>query len=116
MSKLTTPPDRFAQGWLDQLDGRTGIAQTMRERWQALTDDLGGASRLSYQQRSLVSRVLWLEHHLIEQERALAAGGDFDSGKWVQSCNALSGIFSKLGLDRQARDVSLADLINRAKP
>ena len=47
MSKLQTPPDRFNTGWLDALDGRTAVAQAMRERWLALTDDLGGADRMS---------------------------------------------------------------------
>lgn len=105
MAKVQTPPERFAQGWLDQLDGRTGIAQVMRDRYRLLTDDLGGVDRLSYAERSLAERGLWLEYWLADQERLLATGGEFDVGKWTQACNSLQGIYSKLGLQRQARDV-----------
>jgi len=99
------PPRNFNTGWLSELDGRTAIAQEMRERFRAFTDDLGGAETLSYAKRSLVERALWLEFWLAQQEQALAGGSDFDVGKWVQAANALQGILSKLGLDRQAKDV-----------
>jgi hypothetical protein len=100
-----TPPKKFNTGWLSELDGRTAIAQEMRERFRAFTDDLGGAETLSYAKRSLVERALWLEFWLAQQEQALAGGSDFDVGKWVQAANGLQGILSKLGLDRQAKDV-----------
>ena len=100
-----TPPSKFNTGWLSELDGRTAIAQVMRERYAAFTNDLGGVERLSYAQRSLVERALWLEFWLAQQEQALAGGSDFDVGKWVQAANGLQGILSKLGLDRQAKDV-----------
>jgi len=99
------PPRNFNTGWLSELDGRTAIAQEMRERFRAFTDDLGGAETLSYAKRSLVERALWLEFWLAQQEQALAGGSDFDVGKWTQAANALQGILSKLGLDRQAKDV-----------
>ncbi|SDU29281.1 hypothetical protein [Halopseudomonas salegens] len=112
MPRLSAPPDRFSQNWLQSLDGRTSIAQVMRERWQQFTDDLGGSDRLSYAQRSLVERALWLEYWMQQQEQALAAGGDFDVGKWTQAANSLQGICAKLGLERQARDVpDLADYL-----
>ena len=98
-------PEKYAPGYLDNLDGRLAVATIMRERYRAFTDDLGGADCLSYAQRSLVERALWLEYWLAEQEQALAGGSDFDVGKWTQAANALQGILSKLGLDRQAKDV-----------
>jgi hypothetical protein len=100
-----TPPKKFNTGWLSELDGRTAIAQVMRERYAAFTNDLGGVERLSYAQRSLVERALHLEYWLAQQERALIEGADFDVGKWTQAANALQGILTKLGLDRQAKDV-----------
>ena len=108
-----TPPNKFSTGWLADLDGRTAIAQVMRERYAAFTNDLGGVERLSYAQRSLVERALWLEYWLAQQEQALASGSDFDVGKWVQAANGLQGILSKLGLERQAKDVpDLASFID----
>ncbi len=114
MGKLQSPPDRFSRGWLESLDGRTAVAQAMRERWQQFTDDLGGAERLSYGQLSLVERALWLEFWLSSQEQALASGSEFDVGKWVQAANSLQGILAKLGLERVARDIpDLAQYLQR---
>lgn len=105
MTKTQQPPETFTRGWLEALDGRTAIAQEMRARYTALTNDLGGADRLSYAQRSLAERALWLEYWLADQERQLAEGKSFDVGKWVQAANSLQGIYSRLGLERKARDV-----------
>lgn len=99
------PPEQFKAGWLDGLDGRTNLAVELRARYRELTNDLGGADRLSYAQRSLAERALWLEYWLAEQERELARGGEFDVGKWTQAFNSLQGVFAKLGLERKPREV-----------
>ena len=105
-------PEQFQTGWLTALDGRLSLARELRERYQALTDDLGGADQLSYAQRSLSERALWLEYWLASQERELASGSEFDVGKWVQAANSLQGIYSKLGLHRVERNVpTLRDFI-----
>ena len=105
MTKQQTPPTRYSANWLQELDGRTAIAQEMRQRYQSYTDDLGGDASLSYAQRSLVMRALWLEYWLQSQEQALANGGEFDAGRWTQGANSLQGIMAKLGLNRAAKDV-----------
>ena len=116
MSKATNPPDKFANGWISQLDGRTGIAQELRQRYKSLVNDLGGHRNLSYQQRSLVERSLWLEYFLQQQEQVLATGGDFDSGRWTQAVNSLQGIYAKLGLERKAKEVpNLSDFIKKGE-
>ncbi len=89
------------------MDNRTALAQVMRERYLEFTDDLGGADSLTYAKRSLVERVLWLEYWLAQQERALAQGEEFDVGRWTQAVNALQGILSKLGLERQDKDFTM---------
>ena len=86
------------------MDGRLSLARDLRQRFVELTNDLGGADRLSYQQRSLCERALWLEYWLATQEQELSKGEPFDAAKWTQACNALSGLFAKLGLQRQARE------------
>lgn len=104
-SKTQDVPERFRAGWLDSLDGRLSLARDLRQRFDEVCNDLGGRDRLSYLQRSLIERGLWLEFWLAQQERELAGGKDFDVGKWVQAANSLQGIYSKLGMHRQARDV-----------
>ena len=98
-------PEKYAPGYLDELDGRLAVAQVMRERYRAFTDDLGGADRLSYAKRSLVERALWLEFWMAQQEEQLARGKEFDVSRWTAAANSLQGILSKLGLERQAKDV-----------
>lgn len=100
-------PDTFEAGYLDRLDGRTALGVEMRARFAEVCNDLGGVEALSYMQRSLVERSLWLEHWLSQAERDLASGSaDFDVGRWVQAANGLQGIYGKLGLQRRARDVT----------
>lgn len=110
-SKRKTVPQDYTPGFMQQLDARTAVAQTLQLRYDALTADLGGVESLSYQQRSLVERALWLEYWLQQQEVELANGGEFDAGKWTQACNALQGIYSKLGLQRVAHDVNLGTFL-----
>jgi|SRR5690554_422763 len=105
MAKQATPPSKFAPGWLEELDGRTGIAQTMRARYAEMTSDLGGVDSLSLAQRLLVERALWLTYWLETQETSLARGQEFDVGRWTQAANSLQGILAKLGLERKAKDV-----------
>ena len=107
------PPERLAKGWIETLDGRTGIKQDMQARFAEICSDLGGEGTLSYMQRSLIERALWLEYWLGQQERDLAQGKEFDVGKWVQAANSLQGVYSRLGIERRTKDVtSLADYIN----
>ena len=112
MAKANEIPSKFKNGWLDQLDGRTGIAQLMQARYDEMTNDLGGSSNLSYMQRSLIERALWLEFFLAQQEQALATGQEFNIAQWIQGANSLQGLLSKLGLERKQRDpVNLSDFL-----
>lgn len=105
MSKTAAPPKRYTPDWLQTLDGRTQVAAAMRSRHTALCNDLGGHERLSYQQLALIDRALFLQYWLEQEEQKLATGAEFDSAKWVQACNSLNGLLSKLGLERRAREV-----------
>ncbi|RZU98780.1 hypothetical protein [Spiribacter vilamensis] len=113
-TKNTDIPNQYRPGWLDSLDGRYGIARELRARFDEVCADLGGADRLSYMQRSLVERALWLEYWLSQQEQALAKGHTFDVSRWIQAANSLQGIYSRLGLDRQKREApSLTDYLRQ---
>lgn len=96
---------RFQRGWLDRLDSRHNLTKELRERFDEICADLGGRDLLSYMQRSLIERALWLEHWLASQERELAKGQDFDVSRWIQAANSLQGIYSRLGLERRSREV-----------
>lgn len=53
-----------------------------------------------------------MEYWISAQERGLAQGEEFDVGKWVQAVNSLQGLVARIGIERRARDVSLADVLN----
>jgi hypothetical protein len=113
-AKKRTVPAKFQRGWLASLDGRLAVAQTMRNRFAVVCDDLGGVDRLSYMQRSLVERSLWLEYWIVQHECDLAAGRAFNAGSWIQAANALQGLYTKLGIERRAREVpALADYLKK---
>lgn len=105
MGKNKTAPKKYTSGWLEDLDGRCTLAQIMRERYRAFTNDLGGEDALSYQQRSLIERSLWLEYWIAQQEKQLAAGQKVQTQQWIQVVNSLKAIYAQLGLDRQAKQV-----------
>lgn len=115
-NKQKEVPQQFRRNWLDNLDGRLGLARDMRARFDEIAGDLGGAEGLSYARRSLIERALWIEYWLAQQERELADGRaeGFDAGKYVQAVNGLQGVLAKIGLDRVARRVpSLTEYLQR---
>lgn len=105
MAKVQTLPDRYSEEWVSQLDNRTRLAATVNERLQALSADLGDWESLSYQRRSLIKRVVWLEIVIEQQEAALSRGEEVDQGRMTQATNTLIGLLKTLGLDRVPRDV-----------
>jgi hypothetical protein len=106
MTKLQSPPDRYSQDWVSKLDNRTRLASVVNERLQALSADLGDWESLSYQRRSLIKRVVWLEIVIEQQEAALSRNEETDQGKLTQAVNSLIGLLKTLGLDRVSRDVA----------
>lgn len=105
MPKREQVPDNFRPNWIEELDNRYSFAQEIRQRYARYAADLGGEDSLSYAQLSLISHALFLQHSLNQQEKALARGNDIDMGRYTQALNSLQGIFSKLGLERKAKDV-----------
>ena len=103
--KRSYVPSKHHPGWLDSLDSRLSLVKDLRERFTEICEDLGGAESLSYMQRSLVERGLWIEYQITQMERSLAEGGEPDTGKWTQAVNALQGLYARLGIERRARDV-----------
>lgn len=103
--KTSEIPATFSSDWIDHLDGRTKLARVVRQRLSSLHSDLGGRDALSYQQRSLCRRAVWLEALIERREVALANGREIDEGAHTQSINALMGVWKALGLQRKAREV-----------
>ena len=115
MPKQQTVPENFRPNWIEELDNRYSFAQEIRQRYARYAADLGGEDSLSYAQLSLISHALFLQHALNQQERDLARGKDIDMGRYTQALNSLQGIFSKLGLERRAKDMMDLNTYLKAK-
>ena len=108
-------PQRYAADWIEKLDGRTTLAKVVQSRLAELQADLGGLHSLSYQERSLTRRAVWLEALIESREAALARGEEIEEGAHVQSVNALMGVWKALGLQRRAKDVTDLQAYLRSK-
>lgn len=116
MKKQDEIPQKYSHDWLEKLDGRTAIAKAVNVRYHALTHDLGGHDNLSYQQRSLCKRAIYVECVIELQEAALARGEEVDQGRLTQSINTLIGLLKTLGLSRQAKDIpNLAEYLSQQR-
>ena len=104
-------PASYREDFLAGLDGRTQVARGLKARLSALQNDLGGEANLSYQQRSLAKRAIYLEARAESLEAAMASGKDVELGQYIMAINAMVGLFRTLGLARQRRDVSLNDYL-----
>lgn len=109
--RIPEMPDSYRSGYLNELDGRSTVKQAMAARYITFTNDLGGADRMSYAQRSLVERALFLEFQLSQQEKSLAAGLEVDMTRYVLAVNSLQGLFNKVGLKKRAKDLDLNEYI-----
>ncbi|WP_417514805.1 hypothetical protein [Marinobacter sp.] len=105
MTKQADIPAKYSADWLEKLDGRTSLARAVNDRYSALTQDLGGNERLSYQRRSLCKRIVYMECVIEQQEAALSRGEEVDQGRLTQAVNTLIGLLKTVGLDRMAHDV-----------
>ena len=103
--KAADVPDYFQENFLNGMDGRLVVARTLRDRLKELTNDLGGLSQLSYQERSLAKRCVHLERVVERFEATLARGGTVEYGHYFGLINALSGLLSKLGLKRRPKQI-----------
>ena len=104
MGRCTAPPaalpDKFIPRFWDDLDQRTALAREVRQRYETLRADTGADSA---QKDMLVRRAVFIGLQL-ETMEANASRGNIDVGVYTQSVNALSGLLTKLGLERKAAE------------
>lgn len=103
--KLKNIPRQYLGDWLARLDGRTAIAKAVHQRLHHLVADLGGPESLSYQEQSIIRRIVWLEAVIEQREVQLAKGEEIDESRHVANINALVGLLKSLGLERRAKSV-----------
>jgi len=95
---LTTVPEKFDPGFVEKMDRRFALSRVVHERIAGLEAHLGGSECLSYVERSLVRRTVWMELITETYEQRFAEGRETDIGALTQLVNALKGLYKDLGL------------------
>lgn len=102
---LTQLPRRFDPNFIDRLNKNYALARIVLARRHELETHLGGAEELSYVQKALVKRTLWLELLVERYEQQVANGEQVDVGAITQLNNSLKGLYKDLGLKKTAKPV-----------
>lgn len=100
-----TPSGAVCRKFFAELDGRLAFTKEIRRRLDTLKADAGVDSA---QKEILAQRAIFIALDLESMEIAAAETGEFDRGVYTQMVNSLSGLLSKLGLNRVK--VKAADL------
>ena len=105
---------KWSNDFLSHIDGRSELGYALRKRREALEWDVsaGSPERLTYGQRSLIQRALWLEVRLEHDESLLITGEPIAAGSHSTLLNCLVACFRTLGIEPKAKPVkSLNDYI-----
>lgn len=106
-------PVRYQRDFAAVVDARTMLGRAVRDRFNALTQDLGGMGSLSHAQQSLCRRAVWLELTIEHEESRIAEGGGIDIAPHIQLVGSLLAIYRALGLKRTAKQIPLSDYIKQ---
>jgi len=112
-TKATEMPSQYEPGWIAKLDQRYTLGRAIKARLKASMTDLGGPESLSYQQRALCQRVVFMEGVLESHEAAFIRGRKIDTSSYVATINSLVGLLKALGLKRVAREATLQDVLRK---
>jgi hypothetical protein len=104
---LTQLPAKFDPNFMERLSKRYALTRIVQARRDALEAHCGGD--LSYIQRSLIKRTVWLELLTESYEQRVASGQEVDVGALTQLNNTLKGLYKDLGIKPTARPVQTLD-------
>jgi hypothetical protein len=94
--------------WIDDADGRSAPARRFKDILGAVVSDLGGLDLLSEGQKQLARRAAMLSLECERLEGASISGETIDIEVYASLTDRLGRCLQRLGLKRQARDVTLA--------
>jgi hypothetical protein len=99
-------PD-WSHAFLTTIDGRSELGYALRRRHQALQDHVSGGDpeNLTYPQRSLIRRALWLEARIESDEEGFAIGNPLPPGAHATLLNSLVSIYKLLGIEPKVKSV-----------
>jgi hypothetical protein len=90
----------------DSLDGRTKVAHAYESIVDGISNDLGGADRLSTIQRTLIEAYAGVCCVLADLNARALQGEPFDLFQYATAVSTLTRVAQKLGTKRQPRDIT----------
>lgn len=108
----------WSHDFLTFVDGSSSLGYALRQRHQALQDYVSGGDpdMLTYPQRSLIRRALWLEARIESDEELFAFGEPLAPGSHATLLNSLVAIYRLLGIEPKVKHTqSLSDYIEANK-
>jgi hypothetical protein len=111
---LASLPTKFDPNFVENMDMRFALSHIVQSRIEALESHRGGADCLSYVERSLIRRCVWLELITETFEQRFAEGHETDIGALTQLNNTLKGLYKDLGLKPVTRTVNRLHDVMRA--
>lgn len=108
-----TIPNRFEPRFWESGDGRCSVIKELRRRYDELIADTGADS---FQKRLLCQRAIFLAVQIETLEITAAEDGRLEIGSYTQAVNALSGLLSKLGLEKRDVCQTTLDTYVRSRP
>jgi hypothetical protein len=106
--KPQTLPATFKAGFLASLDKRTDLAKALRQNYDDIVKDIGGADEVGHVKAALIERFCWLETILQSIEHEMVSGETSRTeaiGRWIQAVNSLSGLAKVLGVERKTSNL-----------
>jgi hypothetical protein len=108
---LTSVSSTFDPDFIEHLNKNYSLSWIVRDRRDALEAHRGG--ELSYVERALIKRLVWLELITESYEQKFVDGASVDIGALTQLNNTLKGLYKDLGLKAAQRTVrSLREHLN----
>lgn len=87
----------FSLRLIEEADSRFSVVKTIKRRLEQLIEDAGCDS---IQKEILAGRAVFMAARLESMEVEAIEGTEIDWGSYVQACNCLNGVLTKLGLDK----------------
>jgi len=87
----------FSLRLIQEADSRFSVVKTIKRRLEQLIEDAGCDS---IQKEILAGRAVFMAARLESMEVEALEGVEIDWGSYVQACNCLNGVLTKLGLDK----------------
>jgi len=98
-------PRKYTDDFLTTIDKRSSLSTLLRRRLGQLLDDMGGEENLSYAQRSLARRAIFLEALIQQSEEKAANGVEIEPTQHASLINSLIALYGRIGIERKVKDV-----------